>query len=283
MDRDVTSELIDLALIEDIRGGDVTSLYFVPEKQESSAYIHAKAEGVLAGTAVAGEVFRRVDASLDVRVLKRDGDAVRHGDKVMEVAGSSRSILTAERTGLNFLQRLSGVATNTSRYVALVKGTKAKVLDTRKTTPGWRALEKAAVLAGGGTNHRMGLYDRAMVKDNHLAAQGGLEQLQAAVDLLKAERPGVEVELEAETLEQVEKFLTLGGVDYILLDNMDNATMAQAVKMRGEGGPALEASGGVNLGTISAIAATGVDFISVGALTHSAVALDLSLEFLDKD
>lgn len=283
MDRDVTSELIDLALIEDIRGGDVTSLYFVPEKQESSAYIHAKAEGVLAGTAVAGEVFRRVDASLDVRVLKRDGDAVRHGDKVMEVAGSSRSILTAERTALNFLQRLSGVATNTSRYVALVKGTKARVLDTRKTTPGWRALEKAAVLAGGGTNHRMGLYDRAMVKDNHLAAQGGLEQLQAAVDLLKAERPGVEVELEAETLEQVEKFLTLGGVDYILLDNMDNATMAQAVKMRGEGGPALEASGGVNLGTISAIAATGVDFISVGALTHSAVALDLSLEFLDKD
>lgn len=283
MDRDVTTELIDLALIEDIRGGDVTSLYFVPEKQESSAYIHAKAEGVLAGTAVAGEVFRRVDASLDVRVLKRDGDAVKHGDKVMEVAGSSRSILTAERTALNFLQRLSGVATNTSRYVALVKGTKARVLDTRKTTPGWRALEKAAVLAGGGTNHRMGLYDRAMVKDNHLAAQGGLEQMQAAVDLLKAERPGVEVELEAETLEQVEKFLTLGGVDYILLDNMDNATMAQAVKMRGEGGPALEASGGVNLGTISAIAATGVDFISVGALTHSAVALDLSLEFLDKD
>ena len=283
MENNVTCKLIDLALTEDIRDGDVTSLYFVPEDQESSAYIHAKAEGVLAGMEVAEEVFRRVDASLDVRVLKRDGDRVNYGDKVLEVSGASRSILTAERTALNFLQRLSGIATNTSRYVALASGTEAKVLDTRKTTPGWRQLEKDAVVAGGGSNHRMGLYDRAMVKDNHLAAQDGLAELQEAIDLLKKEKPGVEVELETETLEQVEKFLTLNGVDYILLDNMDNDSMREAVRMRGGSGPALEASGGVNLDTIKEIAETGVDFISVGALTHSAVALDLSLEFLDKD
>ncbi|MFK7910725.1 MAG: carboxylating nicotinate-nucleotide diphosphorylase [Akkermansiaceae bacterium] len=283
MEKDVTSELIDLALHEDIRDGDVTSLYFVSEDQKSSAYIHAKADGVLAGIEIAAEVFRRVDSKMKLKVLKSDGDSVSYGDQVLEIEGTSRSILTAERVALNFLQRLSGIATNTSRYVALVAGTKAQVLDTRKTTPGWRALEKAAVLAGGGTNHRMGLYDRAMVKDNHLAAQDELDELQAAIDQLKKDRPGVEVELETETLKQVESFLTLRGVDYILLDNMDNETMAQAVEMRGDSGPALEASGGVNLDTIADIAKTGVDFISVGALTHSAVALDLSLEFLDKE
>lgn len=281
MDKDVTSELIDLALYEDIRDGDVTSLYFVSGEKKSESYIHAKQEGVVAGIEVAAEVFRRIDSSLDVSVLKKDGDIVMYGDKVMEITGASRSILTAERTALNFLQRLSGIATNTARYVELVRGTNAKVLDTRKTTPGWRALEKAAVVAGGGTNHRMGLYDRAMVKDNHLAAQDGLEALQAAIIELKKDRSGVEVELETETLEQVDKFLGLEGVDYILLDNMDNATMAEAVKMRGESGPALEASGGVNLDTIAEIAQTGVDYISVGALTHSAVALDLSLEIID--
>lgn len=279
---EVTSELIDLALREDIGEEDVTSLYFVPEEQQSEAYIYAKAEGVLAGLDVAKEVFLRVDNELDVKLLGEDGASVKYGDKVIEIAGSSRSILTAERTALNFLQRLSGVATNTSRYVALVSDTEAKVLDTRKTTPGWRALEKAAVLAGGGTNHRMGLYDRAMVKDNHLAAQDGLEKLQTAILRLKSEHLGVEVELEADTLEQVEAFLRLEGVDYILLDNMSNEMMAKAVKMRGTEGPALEASGGVNLDTVAAIAKTGVDFISVGALTHSAVALDLSLEFVDR-
>lgn len=282
MEDDMTAELIDLALREDIGDGDITSLYFVPKGQQSSAYIHAKADGVLAGMDVAVEVFRRVDAKMDLKVLKCDGDLVSYGDKVLEIVGASRSILTGERTALNFLQRLSGIATNTSRYVALVEGTKAKVLDTRKTTPGWRALEKAAVLAGGGSNHRMGLYDRAMVKDNHLAAQDGLDELQLAIHQLKHDRYGVEVELETETLDQLGKFLTLEGVDYILLDNMDNDTMSDAVKMRGEAGPALEASGGVNLDTIADIAKTGVDYISVGALTHSAVALDLSLEFIDK-
>ncbi|MCP5536096.1 MAG: carboxylating nicotinate-nucleotide diphosphorylase [Akkermansiaceae bacterium] len=282
---EVTSALIDLALLEDIgedlKTGDVTSVYFVPGERKSSSYIHAKAEGILAGMATAREVFHRIDPGLELVGLKQDGDVLNYGDHVLEISGSARSILTAERTALNFLQRLSGIATQTREYVALIRGTKARVLDTRKTTPGWRALEKAAVVAGGGTNHRMGLYDRAMVKDNHLMAENKLNALQDAIDRLHEDRPGVEVELETDTLQQVGQFLGLEGVDYILLDNMDNATMRQAVAMRdaAKSKVLLEASGGVNLSTIAGIAQTGVDFISVGALTHSAVALDLSLEF----
>ncbi|MBT8045110.1 MAG: carboxylating nicotinate-nucleotide diphosphorylase [Verrucomicrobiae bacterium] len=282
---DVTSQLIDLALREDIgedlKSGDVTSVYFVPEDRVSHSYIFAKADGILAGMDVALEVFRRLDPSLELTVKKNDGDRIVFGDHVLEINGSARSILTAERTALNFLQRLSGIATQTSAYVALTQGTHAEVLDTRKTTPGWRVLEKAAVVAGGGTNHRMGLYDRAMVKDNHLVAQNKLDALQAAINQLQNDRPEVEVELETDNLEQVDDFLKLSGVDYILLDNMDNGMMKQAVAMRdmAQSKVRLEASGGVNLETIADIARTGVDFISVGALTHSAVALDLSLEF----
>jgi len=214
-----------------------------------------------------------------------DGDPISYGDHVLEVSGSARSILTAERTALNFLQRLSGIASQTAIYVAKVEDTMAQVLDTRKTTPGWRALEKSAVVAGGGTNHRMGLYDRAMVKDNHLLAQHQFQAMREGVLQLKADLPEVEVELEADTLDQVREFLQWDGVDYILLDNMSNEQMKEAVAMRdsvasqGGGNPRLEASGGVTLSTIREIAQTGVDFISVGALTHSAVALDLSLEF----
>lgn len=275
---EVTSELIDLALREDIGAGDVTSLYFVPEDRVSHASIHAKEAGVLAGTAVALEVFRRVDPALQLTQLRNDGDVVNVGDRVLDIHGASRSILTAERIALNFLQRLCGIATQTRRFVARVEGTKAKLLDTRKTTPGWRTLEKKAVAAGGGTNHRMGLYDRAMVKDNHLMAQNKLEAMQDAIHRLKHDLPAVEVELEADTLQQVEDFLKMDGVDRILLDNMSNDMMARAVEMRGASGPLLEASGGVNLDTIAGIAQTGVDFISVGALTHSAMSLDLSLE-----
>ena len=282
---EVTSALIDLALREDVgenlQTGDVTSAYFVPQDSISSAYIYAKQEGVLAGMEVAAEVFHRVNPELKVVQLKKDGDPLSQGERVLEVSGHARSILTAERTALNFLQRLSGVATQTRAYVAKVESTDAKVLDTRKTTPGWRALEKGAVVAGGGKNHRMGLYDRAMVKDNHLVAENKLEALQDAIDRLHAERAGVEVELEADTLEQVQGFLSLRGVDYILLDNMNYEMMRDAVAMRDDSGSAvaLEASGGVTIDTIAEIATTGVDFISVGALTHSAVALDLSLEF----
>ena len=283
---DVTSALIDLALKEDLDGdianGDVTSMYFVPADRQSESFIHAKADGVLAGMEIALEVFRRIDPSLELKALMSDGDTLSYGDHVLEISGSSRSILTAERTALNFLQRLSGIASQTRDYVALTDGTKAQVLDTRKTTPGWRVLEKMAVVAGGGKNHRMGLYDRAMVKDNHLMAQNKLEAIQQAIYQLKKDRPSVEVELETDTLQQVEDFLKLDGVHYILLDNMDNETMKKAVAMKeaaGESAPYLEASGGVNLTTVKGISKTGVDFISVGALTHSAVALDLSLEF----
>ena len=184
---------------------------------------------------------------------------------------------------LNFLQRLSGIATQTRTYVEKVEGSGAHILDTRKTTPGWRVLEKGAVIAGGGTNHRMGLYDRAMVKDNHLVAEGGLKALQEAIHLLKRDKPEVEVELEADRLDQVKDFLALDGVDYLLLDNMDLATLREAVAMRGDRGPLLEASGGVTLETVGEIAETGVDFISVGALTHSVRSLDLSLEFLEQE
>lgn len=278
-----TSTLIDLALAEDIGPGDVTSEYFVPADRVSRGLIVAKQEGVVAGVEIAAEVFRRVDASTQVKVLLESGSKVGDRAYVMEVKGKARSLLTAERVALNFLQRLSGVATQTNNFVEKVTHTSARILDTRKTTPGWRSLEKEAVLAGGGTNHRMGLYDRAMVKDNHLVAEGGIEAMQDAIHRLRAEKLGVEVELEADRLEQVEAFLKLDGVDYILLDNMSLAELREAVVMREGATPYLEASGGVNLDTVGDISETGVDFISVGAVTHSAVALDLSLEFIKDD
>jgi nicotinate-nucleotide pyrophosphorylase (carboxylating) len=213
-------------------------------------------------------------------MLITDGSRVAAGALLIRVEGSARSILIAERTALNFLQHLSGVATLTARYVEQIKGTRARILDTRKTTPGYRLLEKQAVLDGGGTNHRLGLYDRAMVKDNHLVAEGGTEAIQAAIDQLKSDKPGVEVELEADSLEQVRNFLAMDGVDFILLDNMSLEELRAAVEMRGERSkPQLEASGGITLATLREIAETGVDFISAGALTHSAPALDVGLDF----
>ncbi|MFM2198308.1 MAG: hypothetical protein RLZZ505_1740 [Verrucomicrobiota bacterium] len=270
-----------MALAEDIGAGDVTSLYFVPEHHMARAFVTVRKEGVISGMDLAEAVFLEVDPTLDVQVLVEDGSKVAPGAMLMKVEGKARSILTAERTALNFLQRLSGVATLTSRYVSLVKHTNAKILDTRKTTPGYRALEKKAVLDGGGVNHRMGLYDRAMVKDNHLVAEGGIAALQEAIRKLNDEKPQVEVELEADKLEQVAAFLKLEGVDYILLDNMDPTELREAVEMRDDRHRVrFEASGGVNLETVADIAETGVDFISVGALTHSAPALDIGLDFV---
>jgi nicotinate-nucleotide pyrophosphorylase (carboxylating) len=229
---------------------------------------------------IAARVFRKVDPELDVEILIADGSRVAEGALLIRVEGSARSILTAERTALNFLQRLSGVATLTARYVELIKDTPARILDTRKTTPAYRLLEKQAVLDGGGTNHRLGLYDRAMVKDNHLVAEGGVEAIQGAIRKLKADRPQVEVELEADNIGQVEEFLKLEGVDHILLDNMSLADFKHAVALRGDRSkPHFEASGGVTLESLVKIADTGVDFISVGALTHSAPALDIGLDF----
>jgi nicotinate-nucleotide pyrophosphorylase (carboxylating) len=279
---DHVEKLIELAIAEDIGTGDVTSEYFVPVDVCVKALMLIKAGGVVAGLEIAQRVFQKVDASIKTKILIPDGNRVQSGDYVMEIVGCARSILTAERVALNFMQRLSGIATKTAIFVDLIKGTNAKVLDTRKTTPGWRELEKYAVRQGGGMNHRMGLYDRAMVKDNHLVAEHDMEDIQSAIFKLKREKPSVEVELEADRLEQVADFLKLTGVDYILLDNMTNDQMREAVRMRGGASfPRLEASGGVDESTISEIAKTGVDFISVGALTHSAAALDISLDFVE--
>jgi nicotinate-nucleotide pyrophosphorylase (carboxylating) len=272
--------LIDLALAEDIGPGDVTSLYFIPENRLARAFVTVRKQGVVSGVDLAARVFSKVDPGLAVEILIQDGSRVSEGALLMRVEGRARSILTAERTALNFLQHLSGVATLTSRYVDLVKGTRASILDTRKTTPGYRLLEKQAVKHGGGVNHRLGLYDRAMVKDNHLVSEGGPRALQAAIQHLQAEKPSVQVELEADTLDQARAFLAMDGVDYILLDNMSPDEQREAVAARGErASPLLEASGGVTLDTLRDIAETGVDFISVGALTHSAPALDVGLDF----
>ncbi len=272
--------LVRLALAEDFGDGDVTSLYFVDEHLRASAQMRTRSDGRLSGIHVAAAVFKAVDPSLVVTVLMEDGSPLKAGDVVMSIAGSARAILGAERTALNFIQRLSGVASMTDAYAQLIAHTKCRMLDTRKTTPGYRLMEKAAVIHGGGQNHRLGLYDRAMVKDNHLMTGGKLEHLQGAIDRLKADRPTVEVELEADTLEQVAEFLKLRGVDHVLLDNMSNDEMREAVAMRGEHAkPYFEASGGLTSKTAAAAAETGVDFMSFGCLTHSVPSLDLGLDF----
>lgn len=273
-------ELIRLALAEDFGSGDVTSEYFVPEGLVARALMRPRVRGVLSGVRVAEAVFRAVDPTLKVEVYLHDGEEVSSDAVVMLIEGSARSILGAERTALNFIQRLSGVATMTRRYVKAIEHTGCRLLDTRKTTPGYRLLEKAAVLHGGGNNHRLGLYDRAMVKDNHLMTDGDTAHLQACIRKLKAERPGVEVELEADTLAQVQEFLALEGVDYILLDNMSPEDMRRAVSMRGERAkPYFEASGGLTLETAPAAAESGVDFMSFGCLTHSVPSMDIGLDF----
>lgn len=271
-------QLISAALAEDIGDGDVTALYFTPADSRSSARIVAREPGVVAGIEVAATVFREVDPTVTVRIEKHDGESFVRGSSLLSVEGPSRSLLSAERTALNFLQRLCAIASQTHRYVEAVKPHPVKILDTRKTTPGWRWLEKHAVKCGGGTNHRIGLFDMVMVKDNHLLADDRLDDLQSAIDRVKADRAGIRVELEADTLEQVRAFLTLRGVDVILLDNMPPSTLREAVALV-QGRVMLEASGGITMETIKDVAATGVDAISIGALTHTVRALDLSLEF----
>ena len=270
---------IAIALQEDLGSGDLTAQFFVDAGRTSSGRIFAKQECVLAGSGAAAEVFRRVDPELRVDVERADGDRLAIGDTVLRVAGRTQSILSAERVALNFVQRLSGVATLTRRFVDAVGIHRARILDTRKTTPGLRALEKAAVVAGGGVNHRFGLYDMALVKDNHLAAETDLAHLTNAVRTFRAAHPGMRVELEADTLEQVRDFLNIPGVDMILLDNMTPQTMEEAVRL-GQGRVLFEASGNVTPESVARIAATGVDFISSGSLTHSAPAIDFSLELL---
>jgi nicotinate-nucleotide pyrophosphorylase (carboxylating) len=268
---------VDIALAEDIGGGDLTSLFFIPETSLARARIFAKEPCVVAGVDVVRGIYRKLDSQLEVSILRQDGSAIQPGESVIELSGFTRTILTGERVSLNFIQRLSGVATLTAQFVEAVRETGATILDTRKTTPGLRALEKAAVRAGGGRNHRMGLYDGVMVKDNHLLAR---PDLQKAILALRRSHPSVLIELEADSVEQVREFVKLEGIDVILLDNMSPGQLRLSVALK-RSGLNFEASGGVSLATVREIAETGVDFISVGQLTHSARAMDFSLELLD--
>jgi nicotinate-nucleotide pyrophosphorylase (carboxylating) len=268
---------IAAALKEDIGKGDITTEFFVPEAVHASGRIVAREPAVVAGTETAAEIFRKIDPATDIQIVRPDGEAVVAGDIVIEVRGLARSILKAERTALNFLQRLCGIATLTRQFVDAVGNHPAKILDTRKTTPGLRGLEKAAVVAGGGVNHRSGLYDMVLVKDNHLAALGGLSGFADQIRQLRKERPNIRIEVEADDLEQVRAFVEIDGIDAILLDNMVPAQIREALALR-RNNIKFEASGGITLKTVRRIAATGVDFISIGALTNAARAIDLGLE-----
>jgi nicotinate-nucleotide pyrophosphorylase (carboxylating) len=268
---------IAAALKEDLGNGDITTEFFVAEALHVDGRIVAREPAIVAGTGTATEVFRKIDPATDVQIVRADGDAVLAGDVVIEVRGLARSILKAERVALNFLQRLCGIATLTRQFVDAVGNHPAKILDTRKTTPGLRTLEKAAVVAGGGVNHRSGLFDMVLVKDNHLAALGGLSGFADQIRQLRKERPNIRIEVEADDLEQARAFVEIDGIDVILLDNMVPAQIREALALR-RNNIKFEASGGITLKNVRRIAATGVDYISIGALTNAARAVDLGLE-----
>jgi nicotinate-nucleotide pyrophosphorylase (carboxylating) len=268
---------IAAALKEDIGQGDITTDFFVPETLHTTGCIVAREKAIVAGTGAVTEVFRQVDPSIDSQIIKPDGSEVAAGDAIMEVRGLARSILRAERVALNFLQRLCGIATLTRQFVDAVGDHRVKILDTRKTTPGLRGLEKAAVVAGGGHNHRFGLYDMVLIKDNHLTTFEGLSSFADRIQQLRRERPNIRIEVEADDLEQVRAFIEVEGIDVILLDNMTPAQIREAVALRNDN-IEFEASGGITLRNVNRIAATGVDYISVGSLTHAARAIDIALE-----
>jgi nicotinate-nucleotide pyrophosphorylase (carboxylating) len=271
--------LIRLALSEDIGKGDLTSEALVGNDLSGKAVIVSKQEGILAGLDVAKLVFQLADSKIVFSAVKRDGVRIKKGDEVALILGRVKSILSAERTALNFLQRLSGIATLTAKYVEQIKGTKAKILDTRKTTPGLRILEKYAVKAGGGENHRMGLFDMILIKENHIKAAG---EISDAIRKARLKYRKKRIEVEVRNLNEVREAIQ-SVPDWIMLDNMKIQEMKKAVRMIRSAGPdiKIEASGGINLRNVRRIALAGVDFISVGALTHSAPALDLSLILLE--
>jgi nicotinate-nucleotide pyrophosphorylase (carboxylating) len=281
-------DLLARALVEDVGTGDVTTEATIPPGTHATARFLAKEDGVLAGLYVAGRVFARTDPTVRLTWTQADGDAVTTGTVFGTADGAARSLLVAERLALNLMQRMSGIATATARMVAAVQPHRARILDTRKTAPGLRLLDKWAVRLGGGQNHRIGLFDMILIKDNHIAACGGVQQaLHAAQQYRLAQhRLDLPIEIEARTLEEVEEVLATGGADYILLDNLVqvrpdgsvDTTRLQAAVSRIGGRIRTEASGNVTLATVPAIAATGVDFISSGALTHSVRALDLSMK-----
>ncbi|MCX6356779.1 MAG: carboxylating nicotinate-nucleotide diphosphorylase [Candidatus Aureabacteria bacterium] len=280
LDPAIIKDLVARALEEDIGAGDITTIAMVPPADEANAEILAKEPCIIAGLPVAEAVFRQLDPRVEFNLLALDGSHAARGERLALVKGPAGSILTGERTALNFLQRLSGIATFTREFVHRVRDTGATILDTRKTTPGLRHLEKYAVTAGGGTNHRMGLFDRILIKDNHLAIQErfGPDAIARAVTRVRAAHPGAAVEIEADTLEAVEAALN-ARAECILLDNMTVGELREAVELV-NGRAATEASGGITLDNVREVALTGVQYISIGALTHSAPAVDISLEVM---
>lgn len=270
-------QLIEMAITEDFGDGDHTSIATIAASAQGKAQLLIKEAGVIAGLNIARKVFSKVDHQLVFETLMRDGDVVKPGDKAFIVSGSARSILSAERLVLNYLQRMSGIATRTRHYVSLISGTKAKLLDTRKTTPNNRVFEKMAVAIGGGYNHRFGLFDMVMIKNNHIDFAGGIEKaIEAVKQYLVEQNKPLDIEVEVRNFEELGIVLRCGGIRRIMLDNFSPAELAEAVGMVG-GRFETEASGGITESTIAQYAATGVDFISVGALTHHIRSLDMSL------
>lgn len=276
MKEDATDALIETALKEDMPQGDITSENIIPADSESEATILAKEEGVLAGIDVARRVFSKIDPSIIFKKNLNDGQKFRKGQTLATIQGSSISLLKGERIALNFLQRMSGIATTTQKFVLMLQGTETKILDTRKTTPGLRSLEKYAVRMGGGVNHRFNLSEMVLIKDNHLRIVGSISQ--AVKSARESIKPGVRVEVEATSIEEVQEAVQ-SGADMIMLDNMPKEAMKEVVK-RVKGKVPLEVSGKVSLRRVKEIASLGVDFISVGSLTHSYKSVDISIEFL---
>ena len=271
--------LIRLAIEEDVKDGDATSIAVIPEDLKISTRLVTRENCVIAGLPVAEKVFNALDPDSEFTYIVEDGAHCPPGEAIAEIKGNAQKLLTAERTALNFLQRLSGIATASAKYAEIVKGTGTEILDTRKTTPAWRNLEKYAVAKGGASNHRIGLYDRIMIKDNHreLAGLEGEKGITRSIERCRKRFPDLEIEVEADTLDEVRE-ASEAGADYILLDNMSNEEMAEAVKINA-GKAKLEASGGITIERIASIAAIGgLDYISVGALTHSVIAIDISME-----
>jgi nicotinate-nucleotide pyrophosphorylase (carboxylating) len=272
------NSFIEQAVAEDIGEGDHSSLSTIPEYLQGLACLKIKQGGIIAGLELAHEIFNKIDPKLELSSFKKDGDQVKVGDIAFEVKGPVRSILGAERLVLNCMQRMSGIATYTNHLCELIEGTKAEILDTRKTTPNLRPLEKWAVTIGGGTNHRFALYDMIMLKDNHIDYSGGISKaLSSANDYLKTTGKQIKIEIETRTLSEVMEVVNVGGADVIMLDNMDTATMKEAVEII-DGKMKTEASGGITEENIVEMAQTGVDYISIGALTHSVKSLDMSLK-----
>lgn len=266
-------QIITLAFEEDVATGDITTNALIPENSRAVATLTMKANGIVSGLEIAGKVFSRLDKDIICTPYFKEGDKVSQGDVILKVEGNFRALLTAERTVLNILQRMSGIATATALYVKETEGTQTHLLDTRKTAPGMRILDKMAVKTGGGTNHRMGLYDLALIKDNHIKVAGSITR--AVQQVREHITPGVRIEVETTCIEEVKEALT-SGADIIMLDNMSTSLMAEAVRLVDKKAKT-EASGNMTLGRIREVSATGVDYISVGALTHSVTALDISM------